>query len=349
MKAIFRAIIFPAAVAAVLLLLPPPAAQAQRTGDGRPTTDPFGRRTVPAREVPGGRYASHTLNGNSLLIKVADGSTLQLTPWASGVLKVDYFPPGHSLKSDSSLSVIQRMSGTARRTGWGTPSAFFPNSIVELIIQTGPLAGDIVSIHKDPLQIRLLSKNASQSLPLFEIGNAFRREAASPTPATQPAPGGTAVRFRLAPGERLYGTGSRALPVDRRGYRLDLYNQAHYGSQNGEANLNIALPTVLSSRGYMLFFDHHAAGYLDLGKTDKNVLEYGGENLTSLSYFVITGRNQAEILDRYTALTGRQPLPPRWALGLIQSRFGYKSEAEMQQVASRMRRNGFPLDALVLD
>ena len=106
---------------------------------------------------------------------------------------------------------------------------------------------------------------------------------------------------------------------------------------------------VLSSRGYLLFFDHHAAGYLDLGKTDQNVLEYGTEGLNSLSYFVVTGRNQAEILDRYTALTGRQPLPPRWALGLIQSRFGYKSEAEMEAVAARMRRENFPLDALVLD
>nr|WP_177204811.1 TIM-barrel domain-containing protein [Hymenobacter arizonensis] len=157
------------------------------------------------------------------------------------------------------------------------------------------------------------------------------------------------MRFHLAPSERLYGTGSRALPVDRRGYRLELYNQAHYGSQNNEPNLNITLPTVLSSRGYMLFFDHHAPGYLDLGKTDKNVLEYGGEGLTSLSYFVITGRSQAEILERYTALTGRQPLPPRWALGLIQSRFGYKTDTEMQNVASRMRRENFPLDALVLD
>ncbi|MDO7854371.1 glycoside hydrolase family 31 protein [Hymenobacter sp. CA1UV-4] len=181
----------------------------------------------------------------------------------------------------------------------------------------------------------------------MEANAPFHRLAASP--ATTAEPGGVGVRFRLAPGEQLYGTGSRALPVNRRGYRLELYNQAHYGSQNNEPNLNIALPTVLSSRGYMLFFDNHAPGYLDLGKADKNVLEYGGEGLTSLSYFVITGRNQAEILDRYTRLTGRQPLPPRWALGLIQSRFGYKTDVEMQNVAARMRRENFPLDALVLD
>ncbi|RZK62808.1 MAG: DUF5110 domain-containing protein, partial [Hymenobacter sp.] len=135
----------------------------------------------------------------------------------------------------------------------------------------------------------------------------------------------------------------------RRGYRLELYNQAHYGYGNGAPALNVTMPVVLSSRGYLLLFDHYAAGYLDMGKHDPNALEYGVEGLNSLSYFVITGQNQAEILDRYTALTGRQPLPPRWALGLIQSRFGYRSQAEMLGVASRMRRENFPLDALVLD
>ncbi|WP_210518611.1 TIM-barrel domain-containing protein [Hymenobacter terricola] len=341
-------------VAAALLLLP--AAHAQRADNGRPADDPFGRRVVPARAVPGGRYKSHAFTNNALLVEATDGSHLQLTPWAGGVLKVDYFPPGHSLTSDTSISVVQQMSDT-RRTGWGMPAVFkqFPNSSIDLLINTGPLSGDIISIHKDPLRIILYAKDTSaplslsQSLPSFDVAVPFRREAAAPTSATTAEPGGTAVRFRLAPGERLYGTGSRALPVDRRGYRLELYNQAHYGSQNNEPNLNITLPTVLSSRGYMLFFDNHAPGYLDLGKTDKNVLEYGGEGLASLSYFVITGRDQAEILNRYTALTGRQPLPPRWALGLIQSRFGYKTEAEMQQVATRMRHENFPLDALVLD
>jgi alpha-glucosidase (family GH31 glycosyl hydrolase) len=136
------------------------------------------------------------------------------------------------------------------------------------------------AIDKQTLGIKLKETGAISGIDILET---FRRQAASPTPATAPGPGGVAVRFRLAPGEHLYGTGSRALPVDRRGYRLEVYNQSHYGSQNNEPNLNIALPTVLSSRGYMLFFDNHAPGYLDLGKADKNVLEYGGEGLTSLS------------------------------------------------------------------
>ena len=358
MKAIFRVCISFGARASLLpLLWVAPAAHAQRAGNGPPGTDPFGRRVVPAQAVPGGQYQSHTFVGNTLHIKATDGSTLQIEPWLPGVIKVEYQAPGHVPNAENSISVLERHTAAGwDGMPWGLESV--KNSSPELVINTGPAVGNVghmklmgepIVIQKSPLQISIFPKRSPNLSPLVEAGNAFRLVAPPITPATRPAPGGTAVRFRLAPGERLYGTGSRALPVDRRGYRLELYNQAHYGSQNNEPNLNITLPTVLSSRGYMLLFDHHTAGYLDLGKTDKDVLEYGGENLTSLSYFVITGRNQAEILDRYTALTGRQPLPPRWALGLIQSRFGYKTDTEMQSVAARMRRENFPLDALVLD
>ncbi|MBD2723995.1 hypothetical protein IC234_17845 [Hymenobacter sp. BT189] len=328
------------------LLLSTPGAKAQRAGGGPPATDPFGRRVVPARVVPGGRYKSHSFAGGVLRVTCTNGSMLKVQSWAEGVLKVSYSANSHPLKADSSVSVVQGPAVQDEPKGILATKPEVANTPDALLVLSGPLANGVtVMIDKKTCQVSYHRNELSFS----QAGPIFLYQAAAPTTATQPVPGGVGVRFRLAPGERLYGTGSRALPLDRRGHRLELYNQAHYGSQNNEPNLNIALPTVLSSRGYMLFFDNHAPGYLDLGKTDKNVLEYGGEGLTSLSYFVITGRNQAEILERYTALTGRQPLPPRWALGLIQSRFGYQSDAEMQNVAARMRRENFPLDALVLD
>ena len=343
MKAFFRVYISGGALAALLLLFAAPSF-AQRAEGGSPATDPFGRRVVPARAVPGGRYQSHTMVRNTLNVRATDGSTIQVKPWADGVIKVLYFAPGQPVKADSSISVVQPVSAFEAK-GILSPKPRVIDQPNRLLVTYGLTNNAVVTIDKSSLQVSFY-----QGSYLFsQTGPAFRREAAPPTAPTLTEPGGVGVRFRLAPGERLYGTGSRALPLDRRGYRLELYNQAHYASRNGEPNLNITLPTVLSSRGYMLFFDNYAPGYLDLGKTDKDVLEYGGEGLSALSYFMITGRDQAEILDRYTALTGRQPLPPRWALGLIQSRFGYKSEAEMQQVASRMRHENFPLDALVLD
>jgi oligosaccharide 4-alpha-D-glucosyltransferase len=363
------------------LLLTSAGAQAQRAADGAPANDPFGKRNVAARAVPGGRYQSHSFDTltNVLTIRATDGSIRQVQPWRTGgVLKVNYFAPGQTPKVDSSVSVVQpRGRWTPPNTGRHGPDFEAPPAVYKAwkrrfdsgdVRQTNsfliwPIA-DIwkidaqhqsykdtqnqqqVIVDKSNLRISIVY---GQDTVLSEASSSFRREAAASTPAINAEPGGTAVRFRLQPGEQLYGTGARALPVNRRGHRLKLYNEAHYAYQNGESTLNVTLPVVLSNKGYLLFFDHYTAGYLDLGATNKDVLEYGGEGLSSLSYFVVTGKDQGEILNRYTALTGRQPLPPRWALGLIQSRFGYRSQAETENVAARMRREGFPLDALVHD
>jgi alpha-glucosidase (family GH31 glycosyl hydrolase) len=349
-------------LAALLLAF---GARAQRAEAGPPGTDPFGHPVAP--EVPGGRYKSHTYQNGILTIRATDGSTRQVQPWAEGVVKISYFWPGRRPVADSSVSVVQPPAAydpqatatllpldDAKRYGFAYPypstARFLPPMVVTRAKAVRSTATSVqlftehqlITINKHTLAVNW--QDFYEAAFFGEAAPAYRRRpTTSPAPNTPPGRldelASLGVRFRLQPGERLYGTGARALPLDRRGYRLELYNQAHYGYQNGEPNLNVALPVVLSSRGYLLLFDHHAAGYLDLGKKNPDVLEYGLENACShsyigelcndkLSYFVVTGRSQAEILDRYTALTGRQPLPPRWALGLIQSRFGYRSQAE---------------------
>ena len=55
------------------------------------------------------------------------------------------------------------------------------------------------------------------------------------------------------------------------------------------------------------------------------------------------------MISAYTALTGRTPLPPRWALGYHQSRYSYQSEKEGRKLAARFREERFPVDAIWLD
>lgn len=155
-------------------------------------------------------------------------------------------------------------------------------------------------------------------------------------------------RFQLTDQEKFFGGGERALPMDRRGYRFNLYNVAAYGYGLGADNLNFSVPVLISSSGYALFFDNPSKGYFDIGLTDKNVLEAGfvsGE----LTFYVVFGKNMDEMLNNYTAITGRQPLPPRWALGNFVSRFGYRSEEQVQQVVKKMRDGKFPMDGLIFD
>jgi oligosaccharide 4-alpha-D-glucosyltransferase len=155
-------------------------------------------------------------------------------------------------------------------------------------------------------------------------------------------------RFQLGDEEKFFGGGERALPMDRRGYRFNLYNVANYGYGLGADNLNFSIPFVISSAGYALFFDNPSKGYLDIGLTDKSVLEAGfmsGE----LTFYVVFGNSMDEMLRNYTAITGRQPLPPRWALGNFVSRFGYRSEEQVKQVVKKMQADKFPMDGLIFD
>jgi oligosaccharide 4-alpha-D-glucosyltransferase len=129
----------------------------------------------------------------------------------------------------------------------------------------------------------------------------------------------------LAPDEKIYGGGERALPLNRRGYQFNLYNNPWYGYSNGADNLNFSVPFFTSNKGYGLFFDNGSKGIADIGKTKPNTFQVGfvsGE----LNVYIIFGNTNAEILQGFHTLTGNQPLPPKWVLGNFMSRFGYASD-----------------------
>jgi oligosaccharide 4-alpha-D-glucosyltransferase len=154
--------------------------------------------------------------------------------------------------------------------------------------------------------------------------------------------------FALQPQEKLMGTGQRVLGMDRRGHKLPLYNKASYGYTTKAEQMYYSLPAVVSSNKYLLLFDNTASGEVDLGKTDANTLSFSAVDGRT-AYVVVAGDTYPEILENYTAVTGRQPLPPRWALGNFASRFGYRNDAEVRATAAKFKQTGFPVDALILD
>ena len=56
-----------------------------------------------------------------------------------------------------------------------------------------------------------------------------------------------------------------------------------------------------------------------------------------------------EVIDAYTALTGRPTPPPRWALGHHQARWGYGSTEAVRAVWQGFAENDLPLSAMHLD
>lgn len=156
------------------------------------------------------------------------------------------------------------------------------------------------------------------------------------------------LSFNLDAQEALYGAGARALGMNRRGHRLPLYNKAHYGYEEQSSQMNFAIPLVYSSKMYGIHFDNAAIGTLDLDSNKNNSLSYetiGGRK----TYQIIAGKSWGNVIANYTQLTGRQPLPPRWAFGNFASRFGYHSEAEARQVIAKYRAEQIPVDAIIFD
>jgi oligosaccharide 4-alpha-D-glucosyltransferase len=156
------------------------------------------------------------------------------------------------------------------------------------------------------------------------------------------------IHFNLTQEELLYGAGARALGMNRRGYRLQLYNRAHYGYEEHSELMNYTMPMVVSNKCYAIHFDNAQIGYLDLDSKKNNVLTYetiGGRK----TYQVIVGDDWKDLLSEYTNLTGHQPMPPRWAFGNFASRFGYQYEAEARNVVNQFRKYYNTLYAIIFD
>ena len=155
-------------------------------------------------------------------------------------------------------------------------------------------------------------------------------------------------RFKLDDGEQLMGGGQRVLGMDRRGHRMPLYNRAHYGYTTESNQMYYSLPAVLSNQDYALLFDNSANGFLDIGHSQKDILQFEAV-AGRTSYIVVLGDDIKQVSQEIAQVTGKQPLPPRWALGNFASRFGYRTQQETQDTVQAFADADIPLDAVVLD
>lgn len=146
-----------------------------------------------------------------------------------------------------------------------------------------------------------------------------------------------------------YGGGERGHKINLAGDTLVMYNKQNYGYVKGESRIsqmNITMPLFLSSNGYALLFDDYAAAQVILG----NPIKYESESPAPLSYYYIYSDGSMKgLTEALTKLTGRQDMPPFWAMGYTTSKYGYKTEAETRGVIDTLKMNNYPVDGVVLD
>ena len=157
------------------------------------------------------------------------------------------------------------------------------------------------------------------------------------------------ISFKSAAEESFYGCGERGVSYDLKGDTMVMFNKQNYAYGKGDrtSQMNITVPFYISSLGYGVYFDDYTASKLIL----KDPVEYVTECKTPVSYYFIGSEKGdiAGVVKNYTELTGRQELAPFWALGYITSKYGYRTQAETEGVIDTLRREGYPVDGIVLD
>ncbi len=172
------------------------------------------------------------------------------------------------------------------------------------------------------------------------------------------AGGGVCIR-RLPDDERIYGLGEKAVGLDRRGRTYDMWNADPGTYPPGRDPLYINIPFYIGLReeiAHGVFYDNTYRSRMDFGLPDVGQHARPTGELAAfqtaggpLRCYFFYGPPVMTILERYTELTGRMALPPLWALGYHQSRWGYASEQRVRQLAADFRARRIPCDVIHLD
>jgi alpha-D-xyloside xylohydrolase len=151
--------------------------------------------------------------------------------------------------------------------------------------------------------------------------------------------------FTLSPDEKIFGCGESFTGLNKRGQKLVLCTSDANGIEN--QGMYKPIPFFMSSRGYGMFMHTSTPVTCDFGNSFSGVngMMIGDDEL---DLFVFLG-SPKDILDEYTNLTGKSPMPPLWSFGLWMSRCTYNAEKQVRDIAARLRRDKIPCDVLHLD
>jgi len=156
----------------------------------------------------------------------------------------------------------------------------------------------------------------------------------------KPIPGGSyqaTIFFEGNENERFYGLGQRQEPfLNLKGCELEL----------AQRNSQVNIPFVISNLGYGFLWNNPAYGHVSLAR---NYTKWTAEVTQLVDYWITAGSNPAEIIERYTQVTGHVPMLPDFAAGFWQCKLRYRTQEELLEVAREYRRRGLPISVIVVD
>ncbi|HME00758.1 MAG TPA: TIM-barrel domain-containing protein [Terriglobia bacterium] len=130
-------------------------------------------------------------------------------------------------------------------------------------------------------------------------------------------------------------------------HQSGMFNYRGATVELAQNNTDVAIPLLLSSKGYALMWNTASLTLVD----NRFPLELNLRSLAghSVDYYFIYGPEMDQVIHEYRNLTGHTPMLPKWAYGFFQSKDRYVSQDEVQSIAHRYRQEHIPLDAIVQD
>ena len=270
--------------------------------------------------TPGGISSS----GSSTLVSTPRG-TVAVTPLSTEIFKISRIPAGvRNFSFPASQSSV--LTPTTEGVTWfATPD--------EVIFKT----------HSTTVRV---NRHTGHTLFLNAKGDTILSEASGVDNTGDVK----TVSLRNDVAQNFYGAGERGHSLRLNGDTLVMFNRQNYGYTGGDpriSQMGITMPWVVSDAGYGVLFDDYNRATMVLGNDS---IVYTSETPKPLSYFFVNGEGTLEgATSRYTELTGRQQLPPFWALGYITSKYGYHNEKEALGAIDSLRTRGYPVDGIVFD
>ncbi len=145
------------------------------------------------------------------------------------------------------------------------------------------------------------------------------------------------VKFESNKGEKIFGMGQYQQDcMDLKGCVLEL----------AQRNSQISVPFAVSSLGYGFLWNNPAVGRVTFGK---NYYEWIAQSTREMDYWITAAGTPKQILESYTAVTGRAGMFPEDLMGLWQCKLRYRTQDEVLEVARRYQTEGIKIDQIVID
>ena len=270
-------------------------------------------------------------NGQRLLYQ-SDQGVLAITPVSDDIIRVR-FTTATSFGRDHSYAVVDQK-----------PDAVAAKVEIGSNITTLATASVKVTVRQSPLRISFANA-AGEILDADDPGRGIAFAGASFRVAKQ-----------LRNDEHVYGFGEKTGRLDKRGWKLGGYNLTMWNSDtfaydSSTDPIYVSVPfymVVRHGQAHGIFLDNTWRSTFDVGREREDLLTFGAAG-GELNYYFINGPEPKKVIERYTSLTGRMPLPPLWALGFNQCRYSYYPDSKVRWIAETFREKKIPADVIWLD